>query len=299
MRYKYCMELSFSHWLTIREVFALDYGHVLTLAEAVGLQTPPKESPIFSPFKNSDGDPKVIAQQRIAAVRSSYKKGLTGNNDVDIAAAVAGLKPASIIRYDHHPENPAAAFVIDKIKKNPSNNTGAIQAELLKAGIQIRSDFNIIHMNLPGYSTTNIIVGGRKETEELWKLLKCQYYLDFISSDDHSGVTPQTMKQVNDMLHGKCDVFCQRGYAGMDCQPIHKRIGQLLGYTDQEVDDFISSMGGYNHMPDVDYPFELPASLANVPRKKGFVPHESSQYKASTFNGLYRKTENSLCRRCS
>ena len=258
------MGLAFSHWLTIHEVFRLDQGRVLTLAEAL--------------------DPQAIAQQRISSVRASYQPGPQGDH---IAAAVSGLKPAAIIRYDHHPESPAATVVSDSLKKTPTD-LGQVQAELLKAGIKVRPDFHIIHMNLPGYSTTNIIVGGREESEELWKLLKCQYYLDFISSDNHSHVTPEIMRQVNDMLHGKCDVFCQRGYGGMDCQPIHRRIGQLLGYTDQQVDDFISTMGGYNHIPDVKYPFELPASLASVPRKKGFVPHESSQYKTSTVAGLRR-----------
>jgi len=63
----------------------------------------------------------------------------------------------------------------------------------------------------------------------------------------------------------------------MNCQPIHKRIGELLGYTDQQVDDFLKSMGGYKHMPDVEYPFELPPALA-APRKKGFEPHESRNH---------------------
>lgn len=77
----------------------------------------------------------------------------------------------------------------------------------------------------------------------------------------------------------------------MNCKPIHKRIGELLGYTDEQVDSFINDPnaipGGYGHMPDVEYPFELPPSLSDVPRKKGFSPHESriqwsSRYKTSS-----------------
>lgn len=66
-----------------------------------------------------------------------------------------------------------------------------------------------------------------------------------------------------------------------------KIIGELLGYTDQQVDDFLKSMERYKHMPDVEYPFELPPALAAAPKKKGFEPHESRNHfirpKASSF----------------
>lgn len=250
------MGLSFSKWLIIAEVFNLDFGKVLTLAEALDL----------SPE----------AQERINVTKASYAPGPhTGDH---LVAAVLGLKPAALLRYEHHPENPAASIVSDAIKKGDS---GRVQAELLSHGIKVRPDFNIIYMNLPGYSKSQIIVGGKAATEELWKVYQCQYNLDFLSSGDHSEVTPEIMGRVNKMMHGRCEVFCKRGEAGMNCIPIHKRIGELLGYTDEQVDGFLNDMkkvGGYNHMPDVEYPVELPTSLAASPRKKGFKPYESTNY---------------------
>lgn len=142
-------------------------------------------------------------------------------------------------------------------------------------------------MNLPGYSTTNIIVGGRAATEELWKVYQCQYFLDQLGTKNHTSVSPEIMAKVDKSMRGQCQSLCNQGYAGLNCQPIHKRIGELLGYTDQQVDDFLKSMGGYNHMPDVDYPFELPPSLANTPRGKGFESNESKNHfvrsKATSF----------------
>ena len=252
MRSKYRMALSFSKWLVVSEVFRLDLGHVLTLAEALEL----------SPE----------AQARIDKTKSSYQPGPHASDH--LVAAVLGYKPAAIVLYAHHPESPAAAIVTDAIKKGDSDR---IQAELLAHGIKVRPDFHIIHMNLPGYSTANIMVGGKAAVEELWKVYQCQFYLDQLSSGDHAAVTPEMMAKANNVMRGRCEVLCKRGYGGMNCQPIHKRIGELLGYTDQQVDDFLKSMGGYKHMPDVEYPFELPPALA-APRKKGFEPHESRNH---------------------
>lgn len=57
---------------------------------------------------------------------------------------------------------------------------------------------------------------------------------------------------------------------------MHKRIGQLLGYADEQINSFLNSLeGGFNHLPDYNYPMELPHSLASLPRRKGFEPHES------------------------
>lgn len=247
------MGLSFSKWLIVSEIFKLDQGsHVLTLSEALEL----------SPE----------AQARIDTTKASYKPGPHENDH--LVAAVLGLKPTAIVSYAHHPESPAASIVSDAIKRD-TGNVGRVQAELLSHGIKVRPDFHMIHMDLPGYTKMNIIVGGKAAVEELWQIYKCQYYLDFISSDDHKNVSPEILDRVNKMLHGRCDVFCSRGYGGMNCQPIHKRIGELLGYTDEQVDTFLKSMGGYKHMPDVEYPFELPPSLASVPKRKGFEPHES------------------------
>lgn len=248
------MGFSFSKWLIVNEVFNLNSGQVLNLVEALQLGS--------------------TAQRQIKKFNNMpYKPG--PNNENHLVAAVLGYKPCAIVRYDHHPESPAAAVVSDELKASDTKNSGQIQAELLAHGIKVRPDFHIVHMNLPGYSTRNIIVGGKEPSEELWKLYKCQYYLDFISSPDHANVTPDVISKVNNMLHGRCDVFCKRGYAGMDCQPIHKRIGQLLGYTEEQVNDFLKSMGGYNHIPDVKYPIDLPSSIEKLPRKKGFVPNET------------------------
>jgi hypothetical protein len=124
-------------------------------------------------------------------------------------------------------------------------------------------------MNFPGYSASNIIVGGRAAVEELWIVLQCQYYLDLLSSGDTDAFD---LQKVTTMLRGQC--HCPIPSDPQGCKPVHRRIGQLLGYSDKEVDDFVSNMAGYNHMPDVEYPFELPSSLANVPKKKGFSPNE-------------------------
>lgn len=274
------MGLSFSQFLVVNEVFRLDHGRVLTLAEIIYPQS--SEEPF---------DAKTVAQQQIAAIPGKYKPG-PGKDSDHIVAAVVGLKPTAIIRYDHHPDSPAAAVVSDEIKKKaPTGNAGAIQAELLKHGIQVRPDFHIIHMNLPGYTQANIIIGGRKDAEELWSVLKCQYYLDMVSSDDHQTVTPELMVKVNSMMNGQCQVFCKPGEAGINCKPLHRRIGQLLGYTDEQVDTFLAGMtpdkGGYDYMPDVQYPFELPPSLAAVPKKKGFIPNES-RYKSASFVRVFR-----------
>lgn len=241
--------------MVVSEVFRLDQGHVVTFAEALEL----------SPE----------AQARIYHTQATYKPGPHSGDH--LIAAILGLKPAAIVRYDYHPESPASSVVADAIKKD-FGNLGRIQAELLTHGIKVRPDFHIIHMNLPGYSRTNIIVGGRAAAEELWKVYQCQYYLDFLTSADHGNVAPEIIGRVNQMLHGRCDVFCKRGYGGMNCKPIHKRIGELLGYTDQQVDSFLKDMKGYNHMPDVEYPFELPPALASAPKKKGFEPNESRNH---------------------
>jgi hypothetical protein len=248
------MGFSFNQWLAIYEVFKLDQGRVLTLSEVLDGMNPD-------------------TADKIAATRDSYKPGPYSSDP--LIASIIGLKPVSIVRYAHHPENPAAEFVADKLKKD-SGNFGRIQAELLSYGIKTRPDFHIIHMDLPGYTSGQLIVGGKKPAEELWDLYKCQYYLDYVSSDDHSNVTPEVMKSVNDMMNGHCEVFCKVGSAGMNCKPLHKRIGQLLGYTDEQVDDFIhnSMQHGYNHIPDVPYPFDLPDALKAIPRKKGFTPQE-------------------------
>lgn len=262
------MGLSFSQFLVVNEVFRLDYGRVLTLAEAI--------------------DPRAVAQQQIADIPNKYKPG-PGLESDHIVAAVVGLKPTAIITYHHHPESPAAAVVSDEIKKRANTPTGelrwpeqgAIQAELLKHGIKVRPDFHIAHMNFPGYTQANIVIGGRKDVEELLSVLKCQYYLDMVSSDDHQNVNPELLAKLDAMMAGQCKVFCNPGNAGINCKPLHRRIGQLLGYTDQQVDSFLAGMtpekGGYDHIPDVQYPFELPPSLAAVPKKKGFVPNESRQ----------------------
>ena len=144
------------------------------------------------PMPNDDEpfDAHTVAQKQIAAIPGIYKPG-PGKETDQIVAAVVGLKPTAIIRYNHHPDSPAAAVVADEIKKKAiGGNAGALQAELLKHGIKVRPDFHIIHMNLPGYTQANIIIGGREGVEELWSILKCQYYLDMVSSDDHSSVTP-------------------------------------------------------------------------------------------------------------
>jgi len=277
------MGLSFSQFLVVNEVFRLDQGRVLTLAEVItGLPTNEPEGPF---------DAKAIAQQQIAAIPGKYKPGPGAETD-QIVAAVVGLKPTAIIRYNHHPDSPAAAVVADEIKKKAiGGNAGALQSELLKHGIQVRPDFHIIHMNFPGYTQANIIIGGRKDTEELWSILKCQYYLDMVSSDDHAEVSPELMGKVNDIMQGRCQVFCQPGNAGINCKPLHRRIGQLLGYTDEQVDSFLATMtpdkGGYDHMPDIQYPFELPPSLAAIPKKKGFSPNES-RYKTASFIRVFR-----------
>jgi len=107
MRSKYRMALSFSKWLVVSEVFRLDLGHVLTLAEALEL----------SPE----------AQARIDKTKSSYQPGPHASDH--LVAAVLGYKPAAIVLYAHHPESPAAAIVTDAIKKGDSDR---IQAELLR-----------------------------------------------------------------------------------------------------------------------------------------------------------------------
>ena len=57
-----------------------------------------------------------------------------------------------------------------------------------------------------------------------------------------------------------------------------------IGYTDEQVDKWLAQAPGYNHMPDVEYPFELPPALAAAPRKKGFAPHESRiQWRSSRY----------------
>ena len=121
-------------------------------------------------------------------------------------------------------------------------------------------------MNFPGYSASNIIVGGRAAVEELWIVLQCQYYLDLLSSGDTDAFD---LQKVTTMLRGQC--HCPIPSDPQGCKPVHRRIGQLLGYSDKEVDDFVSNMAGYNHMPDVEYPFELPPSLANVPKNQGKI----------------------------
>jgi len=262
MRAKYRMGLSFSKWLVVSEVFKLDQGHVVSLAEALELS------------------PEV--KDRISYVKGNYLPSSHQQQPHDhLIAAILGFKPAAIIRYDHHPENPASALVVDAIKKDFGGNNGRIQAELLSHGLKVRPDFHILHMNLPKYSIANIFVGGRAAVEELWQIYKCQYFLDYASSDDHKNLTPEIMNRINSMANSRCEVFCKRGEGGINCAPIHKRIGELLGYPEHQVDDFIKglmSQKGYNHMPDLEYPFELPPSLAAVPRKKGFEPHESRQH---------------------
>lgn len=245
------MGLSFSKFLAIHEIFLLDKGRVLSLVEAVGISA----------------DATAQAQAQLADVRATYKPDPFGADH--LAAACAGLKPAAVVSYFHHPESPAAAVVSDELRKDSDATAGEIQAELLKHGFQVRPDFHIIHMNLPNYAKRSIIVGGRAAVEELWKLFQCQYFLDIVSSPDHSEINADAIAKATRQLRGQCNGFCTRGMAGMQCKPIHKRIGQLLGYTDEQVDDFVNNMtGGYDHLPDLQYPVEIPRSLAGIPRRK-------------------------------
>jgi len=244
------MGLSFSKFLIIHELFSLDKGQVLSLAEAVNIST----------------DAATQAQDQLAAVRATYKPNPAGADH--LAAVCAGLKPAAIVSYIHHPESPAAAVVSDELHKDLDVTAGEIQAELLKHGFKVRPDFHIIHMNLPNYSKMSIIVGGRAAVEELWKLFQCQYFLDVASSPDNPKIDDAAVNQAAKQLRGQCNRFCTHGNAGMTCKPIHKRIGQLLGYTKQQVDDFVNNITGYDHLPDLEYPIEMPRSLTGITRKK-------------------------------
>lgn len=255
------MDLSFSQYLAIHEIFRLDYGKVLTLRE------------IFN--QEDDSDPAAAAQKRIASVKDKYVPGPYGSDH--LTAAVLGYKPCAIVQYQHHESNPAAEVVKDILKIGGSN-VGAIQGELLRHGFKVRPDFTVTPLFLPGYMTSMMLVGGKKACEEMKTLYMCQFHLDLISSPEIQS-DPDKMAKVPDLVHDKCDAFCDMSGTGGDkCMPLHKRIGQLLGYTDQQVEEFLADMkerGGYDHMPDVKYPVDLPPSLAGVPRKKGFSPNES------------------------
>lgn len=240
------MGLSFSKYLAIHEIFQLDRARVLSLAEVV--------------------EPPPSAADQLARVRTSYRPDPAGSDH--LAAVCAGLKPAAIVSYIHHPDSPAAAVVSDKLRKDHNLTAGEVQAELLKHGFKVRPDFHIIHMDLPNYSSSSIIVGGRAAVEELWQLLRCQFYLDLISSPDHPEINQDVIQQMNKKVLGQCRAYCNRGTAGLQCKPIHKRIGELLGYTDEQIHDFLQSMThGQDTLPDIDYPMGLPQSLAGVPRR--------------------------------
>lgn len=226
--------MSFCQYFVLGEMFNLNDGCVLTLESS---------------------NPEKTAKKRIAKVFKNYSPAPNGVDH--LAAAVAGLKPCSLIQYSHHPENPAADFVIDSLKKNPTN-LGAVQAKLLQYGFKIRPDFSIVHINLPNYMTSWIAVGGKKQCEELKSLYECQYYLDNISAVGNKD------------MQIKCKSYCTMGNAGMNCKPIHKRIGELLGYTEDQINHWLHQTNGYNHIPDLEYPFELPKSLNSVPRKIGY-----------------------------
>lgn len=245
------MGLSFSKFLAIHEIFLLDEGRVLSLVEAVGISA----------------DAATAAQSQLANVRANYKPDPFGADH--LAAACAGLKPAAIVNYAHHPESPAAAVVSDELRKDAHANIGEIQAELLSHGFKVRPDFHIIHMNLPNYSKASIIVGGRAAVEELWKLMQCQYFLDIVSSPDNTEINANVIRDATKKMRGQCTAYCNRGFAGMQCKPLHRRIGELLGYTDDQVNTYLNDVGGYDHLPDLEYPIELPQSLAGVPRRKG------------------------------
>lgn len=266
---KYRMELSFSKYLAINEIFCLDQGKVLSLSEALSFRGDEDET-----------DPQAVVRDRIASVQANYVPGPRGSDH--LTAAVLGFKPCAIIQYKHHPESPAAAIVAEKLKTGTSN-AGAIQAELLKHGFKVRSDFAIVPIHLDKYMTTMILVGGKAACDEMKTLYMCQFHLDLISSPA-AQADPDKMARVPDIVHGKCDNYCGTpGPGGEKCMPIHRRIGQLLGYTQEQVEEFLAGMktsGGYDHMPDVKYPVDLPPSLASVPRRKGFTPNES-RYKAS------------------
>lgn len=237
----------------------------LAISEALDTSSSPRMQ-----YGRSPVDPRKEVERQLSDVEKNYKPGPWPQNFTHLAAAVTGKKPVALIQYSGTSGHPALMAQRDP-KRNPAKdhlNFGLVQKMMLQHGMKRRPDFTIQPINIPGFMDGWLAVGGEKEVREIYELLKLQRYMDIMSHPENASWM-QVKDAVRAMRKYRDAEVCKVGEAGSCCLPLHQRIGQLLGYTDQQVTDFLHSLGsdGRECIPDIPYPGSLPDVLRNAPRR--------------------------------
>lgn len=149
-------------------------------------------------------------------------------------------------------------------------NFGLVQKMLLAQGLRMVPDFTILPFKMQGRPQF-MIVGKEKNVRELADLIRMQTYIDLMSHPK-AQLDPEARREALRALRGKG--VCKAGDAGINCFPIHRRIGELLGYTPEQVNELRQLMAGdsIDRLPDIDYRgLNMPTGLRDEPRQPGFT----------------------------
>lgn len=250
--------LSFSKWLLVDELFA----------EATATQ---KKRDFLS-----------VDQASLPDVRSEVQKywdlGATYNGEtypnggeyVELAAAAQGRKPVALVQMRASGGHPALMS-----RRNPQNdkvvdyhNAGLIQKMLIQKALQHNEDFTVLP--LKGMSHGWLVAGEERAAREMERLYALQHELTLRSA--HKGfANPGDRDKIRQALskpyNATKQLACQEGDAGFTCQILHRHIGQLLGYDNKSIEDFVGTLPDQLPSHDTEFVSELPHSFRGAGNK--------------------------------